>query len=140
MEIRLAALADYATTTDQGKLVIAGVFDVISAAGVPTTHPRVALAIRVHFLPEEGREHQLSVQYVDPDGKKLLDVGGPIQVPQTDTADGADAQFVINFEPLPIEAYGLHAFEIFIDGQAVGTVPLNISKMPAPPTPDVTIH
>jgi hypothetical protein len=130
MEVRLAVLADYAAVTDQGKLVIAGIFDTITAPGLPSAHSRVSLALRVHLLPEEGTEHNLSVRYVDPDGNTLLDFGGPIPAPpQVDAEHGSNAQLVINFEPLPLEAYGRHAFEVFVDDEYVDAVPLEIVQM-----------
>lgn len=132
MEIRLAVLADYAATTAEGKLVIAGVFDKLFAAELPAAHPRVSLAFRVHVLPEEGREHALKVQYVDPDGNKLLELGGPIPLQQFDAERGADAQFVISFEPLPVNALGRHAFDIFIDDRYEETVSLEVIELKLP--------
>lgn len=133
MEVRLAVLADYAAVTDEGKLVIAGVFDTISTEGLPSAHSRVALALRVHLLPEESGEHKLSVRYVDPDGNKILEFGGPIpEPPMVDAENGADAQFVLNFEPLPIQAIGGHSFEIFLDDEYADAVALNVVKVNAP--------
>lgn len=141
MELRLAVLSDYAAVTDQGKLVIAGIFDVISTEGLPSAHPRVALALRIHLLPEESGEHKLSVQYVGPDGNKILEFGGPIPAPpQFDPENGSDAQFVINFEPLPIQAVGRHAFEIFLDDEFADAVALNIVGVDAPPEEPTTLH
>jgi len=39
VNVELAVLVDYATTTADGKLIIAGVFDVISVASFPAWHP-----------------------------------------------------------------------------------------------------
>lgn len=129
MEIRLAVLADYAATTGEGKLVIAGIFDTLSAIKVPAAHPRVALAFRLHVLPEEGSDHRVKVQYVDPDGNRILELGGPIPVQGMHPERGADAQFVINFEPLPVPAFGRHAFDIFVDDRYEETVALDVIQM-----------
>ena len=125
MDVKLAALADYAATSSQDdKLILAGVFDAVFSQVYPVTYGRTFLAFRVHFGPTEGIEHTIQVQLVDPDGNRLVEVGGPIELPDLADDFGGDAQFVMDFAGLPLPAPGVYAFDVFIDEQFVQTVDL----------------
>jgi hypothetical protein len=131
VEIRLAVLADYAAVTDDGKLVVAGVFDTLAVAELPAAHAHVAIAVRIHVPVGEGPEHDIAVRFVDPDGQQLLEMGGRLPVRHFDAERGAIAQIVVNLEPLAVQRLGTHAFDIFLDDEYAHTVNLEVVQGPA---------
>jgi len=46
MEVVLAVLADYANVSQEGKLNIMGIFDIISSEKFPTFHPEMKLVVQ----------------------------------------------------------------------------------------------
>ena len=82
MELKLAVLADYATTTDQGKLVLGGVFDTLMMQRFPGVHPQMAVAIRLAAGPDEGNNHHVTVRLLDPRGNDVIPaMEGDLEVP-----------------------------------------------------------
>jgi len=69
MEIDLAVIADYAAVSGDGKLVVAGIFDRITAADMPAVHPMMALAFRVTTDPGPSSTHSVEVHLADPEGR-----------------------------------------------------------------------
>ncbi|NOT29677.1 MAG: hypothetical protein HOP15_04415, partial [Planctomycetes bacterium] len=69
MHARLAVLADAANTTAEGKLNILGEFNVIFAARVPFTWPRMFLALKLETDPGEGGQHTLRIRVIDEDAR-----------------------------------------------------------------------
>ena len=86
MNVELAVLADYATTTSDGKLIIAGVFDTINVAAFPAQHPVVCLALRIHGDAADVGTHALELRLVDPDARGVV----PAVTSQFDVSDSGD--------------------------------------------------
>jgi len=108
VNVELAVLADYATTTSDGKLIIAGVFDTINVAAFPAQHPVVCLALRIHGDAADVGTHALELRLVDPDARGVV----PAVTSQFDVSDSGDhattakTQFVINMVNLHFEKPG----------------------------------
>jgi hypothetical protein len=131
MEITLAALADYASTTNQGKLVIGGVFDTITTRKLPARHPMMALALRIQAQPHEPRAHGVSVRFVDPDGEQVLpELKARLQFPNAPESERATAQLVLNMPGVTFKGPGRHAIDLFIDGRQFASVPLWVRLAP----------
>lgn len=54
MDLKFALLADHATLTRDGKLVIVGDFDAITAPKLPATHPQFFVVVRFQASITEG--------------------------------------------------------------------------------------
>ncbi len=68
MEIEHAILADYAALTADGKLMVAGIFNIIFVEGFPAIHTQLSLAFRLHSATGENPSHSIMIRLVDPDG------------------------------------------------------------------------
>jgi len=134
VNIELAALADYAAVTADGKLIVAGVFDSLIVAGLPASHPMMYLALRISGDAAETGRHELEVRLVDPDGKPVIpSLKGGIELPPT-PADGtaASAQFVMGMANVAFAAQGPHAFDILIDERYELSVSVVVRLAPPP--------
>jgi hypothetical protein len=134
MQITLAVLADYATTTDQGKLVIAGVFETINAPTLPATHPSMALALRIAADPGERPDHHLTLRLVDPDGVEVIPaLDGDISFGEMHPVEGGRAQIILNMPGIRFSKAGPHRMDVLIDGRLEHSVDLYVRL--APPAP-----
>lgn len=127
MEIDLAVIADYAAVTQEGKLVIAGVFDRVLAPRLPWQHPSMSLVFRLRVHPGEERGHEIRVACVDPDGREVLPpLLQRMEAPPAGPLDDASANFVLGIGGVNIGRAGRHHFEIFVDGRHERTVAFDV--------------
>jgi hypothetical protein len=125
-EIRLAALCDHALVGQDGKVSILGVFRNISVTGLPAQHPRMFL---VAILGLEAGTHAVVVRMRRPDGGAAMPNAPEISV---NAIAGQDVNVIVELNNLSFTTYGTHRFDLEIDGDAVGTLPVSIVQM-APP-------
>jgi hypothetical protein len=134
MQVRLAALADYATTTEHGKLIIAGVMDTVIVRELPAAHPMMALAVRMVAEPGEARTHMLTMRLVDPDGLDVIPpVNGQIEFGTPHPTEGARAQVVLNMPGVTFKVAGAHRMDILLDGRLEYSVDLFVRVVPEQP-------
>jgi len=117
VNIELAALADYAAVTADGKLIVAGVFDSLIVPALPASHPMMYLALRISGDASETGRHELEIRLVDPDGKAVIpSLQGGLELPPTpEGGTPISAQFVMGMANVAFGAQGPHAFDILID-------------------------
>ena len=131
MRVDLAVLADYATTTQDQKLVIVGVFDTILLTELPAAHRSLHLALRVCFGPADSGPHTLVVRLVDPDGHEIipaLKAGFSADFPDDSDAEGA-LQMVLEIGNVPFTVAGPYAVDILLDDRYEETAPFRIKKI-----------
>ncbi|MBA4370390.1 MAG: hypothetical protein C0418_02290 [Coriobacteriaceae bacterium] len=135
MEIKLAVLADYAAITDQGKLVLGGVFDTLILSRLPGVHPQMAVAVRMSASTGEGTKHALTLRLVDPEGADVVPpIEGALEFRSAGTLPGAGAQVVLHLNQIEFRAEGAYRFEILVDGHPIGSIDLSV-HLTAPQTP-----
>ncbi len=142
MDVEFAVLADYAANTQEGKLVIGGIFDTIFAGDMPVSHPMMALALRLHAHPGEEGAHTVRVRLVDPDGHDVIQaLEAPMNLSGLDTVDGGSADMVLQMAGVTFTTMGRHSFDIFVDNRFERSVTLFLKPVPQPgaaepPNPD----
>jgi hypothetical protein len=133
MDIEFAVIADYASTTSDNKLVVGGIFDTIYAQEMPASHPFMALAIRVRAHPGEAGRHAVMVRLVDPDGTEVIQaLDAPFEIGGVDPLEGATADLVLQLAGVPLETFGRHSFDVFIDGRFEKGIMLSVRRAPEP--------
>ncbi|MCL4553863.1 MAG: hypothetical protein M1617_07190 [Actinobacteria bacterium] len=131
MQVTLAVLADWAATTDQGKLVIAGVFETINAPALPATHPMMALALRLAADPGESSNHRLTLRLVDPDGDEVIPaLDGDISFGEIHPQEGGRAQVILNMPGVLFSKAGAHSLEVLVDGRLEHSIDLFVRLTP----------
>ncbi len=136
MDVTLAALADSANISQEGKLNILGEFNQIHAPSVPALHSSMALVLRLEAGPVEyGQEKRVEIRLVDADGNSVLDVGtATVPVPNAGPGKRARIVTVLNIQNTVLESYGDYVFVVLVNGDEKATVPLELvpPEMAAP--------
>ena len=125
-EIRLAALCDHALVGQDGKVSILGVFRNISVTGLPAQHPRMFL---VAILGLDPGTHAVVVRLRTPDGGQAMPNAPEITV---NAIGGQDVNVIVELNNLSFTTYGTHRFDLEIDGESAGSLPVSIGQMAAP--------
>jgi hypothetical protein len=125
MEIEFAVIADYAANTDEGKLIVAGIFDSIYAPQLPVHHPTLAVAMRLRAHPGEEGVHEVLVRIVDPDGGEVVPpMEAHVAFESMDPLEGGTAQMVMQVMGTPLAMTGRHSVDVLIDGRFEKSIPL----------------
>lgn len=125
-EIRLAALCDHALVGQDGKVSILGVFRNISVTGLPAQHPRMFL---VAILGLDAGSHSVIVRLRKPDGGQSMPNAPEISV---NAIAGQDVNVIVELNNLSFATYGTHRFDLEIDGESAGSLPVSIVQMAQP--------
>ncbi|TMB79662.1 MAG: hypothetical protein E6J52_02290 [Chloroflexi bacterium] len=125
-EIRLGALCDHALVGQDGKVSLLGIFRNISVSGLPAQHPRMFL---VAILGLDVGPHTVIVRLLRPDGQQAMPNPPEISV---HAAAGQDVNVIVELNNMSFTTYGMHRFQVNIDGEAVGELPVTIAQMQPP--------
>ncbi len=125
-EIRLAALCDHALVGQDGKVSLLGIFRNISVSGLPAQHPRMFV---VAILGLEAGPHSVVVRLLRPDGQQAMPNPPEISV---QASAGQDVNVIVELNNMSFTVYGTHRFELSVDGESIGGLPVSILQMQAP--------
>ena len=134
MELTLALLADYANVSQEGKLNVLGIFDVIFAKSLPSRVPVCHLVLR--FLAdasEKGSKKQLQFKLLDPDGKQLVEVSGELAILSGGPPGPVTLDLLSSIEWLAFEQYGAHQLSILVNGEHKRSIGVTVLSPPTPP-------
>jgi hypothetical protein len=125
-EIRLAALCDHALVGQDGKVTLIGIFRNISVSGLPAQHPRMFL---VAILGLDVGAHAVVVRLLKPDGQQAMPNPPEISV---HAVAGQDVNVIVELNNMSFTTYGMHRFQLNVDGDAIGDLPVVIVQMQQP--------
>jgi len=129
METEIFTLCDFAQDA-AGKLTIVGTFDQIGSKTFPLVHPSCSLACRLRFSEKEAGTHDFKVRLVDSSGKEVIpSIEGNINVSVPPNVRYAAINIVGNLNQLRFEKEGRYSFELYVDGNWVTGLPLNLIKI-----------
>jgi hypothetical protein len=137
MHISFAVFADGANLSQEGKLIVLGVFDALAVGGFPTLHPRTHFVVRLKGTAEDTGPHTLTFSWVNPDGDSLWSSDGELNVaPGPNPAMEMDLPIIAVID-LPLNMPGIYTMQVSLDGDVTAEVPLHVSNaaqvvMPAP--------
>jgi hypothetical protein len=133
MQIQVAVVCD-AATENNGKLNLLGAFDGIQTQQLPATHPQCAIALRMIFNKVEEGAHKLRFNFVDEDGKSIMqgislpEVPFHVRVP--DDSHFLTINFIVSIQQLRFEKAGLYSIDVAIDGRQEVGIPLIVKYLP----------
>lgn len=114
----MAAIADAANVSQEGKLNVTGIFDTIFADQLPAMHPNLSLAFRIKLEShDQNKTHHIDVTLVDQDGKVLWGAGADIQVGAIPAGQFTHANQVVNLIGVQFKAFGRYRFRIKVKGR-----------------------
>ena len=133
MDIQVAVLCD-AATDNNGKLNILGTFDTIFTAQLPASHPQCSIALRMMFNKVEEGQHKIRLNFVDEDGKSLMQkpIEQQVDVQVPEETIFLSRNFIVNIQNLRFEKEGLYSIDIAVDGRQEGSIPLLVRVPPKP--------
>jgi hypothetical protein len=138
MDVTFAHLCDYAIVSREGKLSIMGIFGSITAVQLPATHPQMFLAFEMAgSTAEAGRNMTLRIDCVDGDGNELLKMEVQVGLAARKPTPGGKIILgqVMGINQLQLTRYGMHNFNIFIDGTFKKSLEFEVKKPPAAAAP-----
>ena len=116
-EIRLAALCDHALVGQDGKVSLMGIFRNISVSGLPAQHPRMFV---VAILGLEVGAHSVVV--------RLQAMPNPPEI-SVHAVAGQDVNVIVELNNMSFTSYGVHKFDLEVDGSSIGGLPVAIVQM-----------
>ena len=125
-EVRLAAVCDHALVAQDGKVTLVGIFRNISVSTLPAEHSRMYL---VAILALETGPHNVVVRLRLPEGAPAMPNAPELSV---QGVAGQDVNVIVELNKLVFGAYGVHRFDIEVDGETVQTIPVAIQQMQQP--------
>lgn len=133
MNIQVAVLCD-AATDDNGKLNLLGAFDTIYAPQMPAVHPQCAVALRVTFQPGDEGTRKLTLNFINADGRPIMQGIPPLPVPVAlpDDAHFLTRNFIINIQQLKFEEPGLYSVDVRLDDEPEAGIPLLVKLVERP--------
>lgn len=133
MKVSLFLLADYANLTEDGKLNIMGLFNIIYSSNFPTQHPQMAIVAKLKAeLGEDGQTRDIRVALFSPDGKKLLEVGGAMQFPQRASGQNPEINAIITLQNVVFPEPGPYSFVLFVDKDNKDNLSLSVVNATRP--------
>ena len=128
MQIEVFSLCD-AATVEGGKLNVLGAFDTITVTKMPAIHPQCTIALRLRFSSLEGEEHNISVKFVDADGKHVIPAtNGKIKIKFADSQRSSSANLILNMQGLKFSKGGEYSINLSVDGNSKASIPLFIRE------------
>ncbi len=130
MKLLLAALADYASVSQDGKLNIMGIFLEINAQVLPFPLPQIYLVFSLEAEPAEYDEERLIrvvLRHENGDGSDILDFQGSVRVPQPERQGRVVTNQLIGLSGVSLEHPGKYTFSIKVGEEEVATVPLDVN-------------
>ena len=126
MEVQVATLCDSAHDYNH-KLCIMGTFDTICSTHLPVVHPECAIALRICFKPGDEGDHEISINFIDDDGKpKMPSIQSRINVQLPPDAYFLTRNLVINIQRLQFDDVGQFSIDVSADGEMLTRIPLRV--------------
>ncbi|MBI3342101.1 hypothetical protein HY024_03175 [Candidatus Curtissbacteria bacterium] len=121
----LFVLCDYASISQEQKLSVIGIFDQFFAANIPTTWPRMFLVAVLKGEP--GKQYPLTLKLVSP----APDQNFPEKTVEVSLGNNGKANLLTELVNFPLNAPGVHKFEITTSNEVVGRLEFNVTKTTA---------
>ena len=133
MDVKLAALADYASVSIDNKLNILGVFQEINTPNLPATVPHMYLVLSLEAQPEQyGKKVLVRVVLFDEgnDDGVVIRLEGLTEVPQPRSpGDRVFSNQVVGLSGVTFEHAGNYRFSISVENEEIAVVPLRVNKL-----------
>lgn len=140
IEFDFGLLADLAQVAGGGKLNILGEFQVIQAPAAPARHgPFYAIARWVADTVDVRSEPGVEIEVVDEDGQPISPKSPKLPLrfmPRVHDKKKAQAQLIIQFNPLDLPRFGGYAIQFFINERPAGSISLYLLQAPTAAVPD----
>jgi len=133
MKLLLILAADHANITSDGKLNVMGIFREINAFNFPARHSSMHLVIKLGAEPGEPMESRtMTVKLLDADGKELLNVSGPANLPRSEKGRLAEFNAILELKDTVFPHPGPYQFVVLVDNNYKGELTIYTNKVEPP--------
>ena len=130
MNLLVLLAADYANLTGDGKLNVMGVFQEINATHFPARHPAMHVVIKLGAdLGEYGQVRDLSLRLVDPDGNEIVNITGPVQIPEGRGGRKPEVNAILQLRDIVFQKPGPYQLVVLVDKDYKGSLALYVNKV-----------
>jgi hypothetical protein len=135
MELQMAILCDAATDYG-GRLSVLGTLDTIHTPQLPMIYPQCSIALRLIFSKVEEGLHKVRMNFVNEDGKPLVqhfqNIEIPVDVKLPDDSIFASRNVIVNIHQIKFDNSGHYSVDIALDGRQLVSIPLVVKQVNAP--------
>lgn len=128
MNLDIAVLADAATVDAGGKLNILGAFHRLRGRSFPLRHGRLSLVLRFAPEPGDGGKMKVGIRLVGPDDEEVVRLNGEVAHRGGKIPEHARIPQVLNLDGIVFKSPGTYRFQVSVDGNEVGNVPLHVEE------------
>ena len=124
-------LADYANYTQDGKLMVVGLFSQINATGFPVRHSSMYLVISLQddSVGSPGGKKQLRTRLLDADGSTMWQVEGPFEIAPWREGPRPEVNFIFSLNNIEFREPGDYRFDVDVDDELVGEVAVYLNRI-----------
>ena len=127
VDVSLAVLADAANLSQEGKLNILGVFDIIYVRKIPGIHPSLQLVIRfVAKASERDTTRKSTIKLWDEDGNESLTLTADIAIPNRPGVEDITIVSNIGLSNVKFDHAGNYTFKILINDEEKREIPFKV--------------
>jgi hypothetical protein len=128
LEVTLAALADYASVSQDGKINIMGIFQHVSPAELPFHLPMLFIVLGFQASQAEiGLIKTIRITLIDTEGREKLRLEQTIAVPPSPRPGRRPTlTHVVGINGVRFEEAGDYAFSVLINEEEKASLPLTI--------------
>jgi len=119
----LLVLADAAAVSQEGKLIIHGIFDHIRAKTLPVAHPSMTLVYQVQDAPP-NLSYALRIRDVMNE-KTVYEFAIP---PSPESARGGKVGGLVQLNGMKFETVGAYAVALLANGEQVGAMTFHVAQ------------
>jgi penicillin V acylase-like amidase (Ntn superfamily) len=134
MKLRTLLVADYANITQDNKVNIMGVFNVINAVKFPARHTSMyVVAIISPEFGETDQEKTFHLELHDDEGHAILLIDGPVQIQRNKEGVKPDTNVILRLDDIVLPKEGAYSFIAMMDGDHLGDVLLTVKRIDPSP-------
>lgn len=137
LKLRIGLMADFAAAGQRGKLTIVHVFNRFNPPRdkIGTPIGGGVLVVYLEGSLADGAQHSMTVKIRTADEEHLATEIQIEELPLAANGPGLplSAQVLIGLAGIPMPDYGDYSFEVFADGESIGTIPFYV----LPPVPSL---
>jgi hypothetical protein len=128
MRLKFAHLCDSTIISVEQKLSIIGIFTNTHTDRIPYIHAKMELALGLQIEPDDiGKTHAVSVVMLSPDGVRMRQVDGGVEVDESARFLGC-VNLAIPFLGVQFNDFGAHRIDVFLDGKQVEGIEFEVLK------------
>ena len=136
MDIRFAALAEYAAVDQQGRFNIIGLFSEMFLATVPANVASLHVALSFTVNPAEaGTQKALRVVLQDEDGKAMLNADSQLMAPAPQQGRPSLMNICLGIHNLAIPKEGSYQVSVLVNGETKAVLPFTVIRVHPPGGP-----